>query len=158
MYTVYDSVTGRVKRKIGCPESMISLQILEGEEYIEGEANEFDHKIVDGSIVANSIVEKENLLYENVSNKIPDNLDTNLTDAELNLTISNYFYGRVSVNCWRVDNYATLRQMAYSKAGERADAVTKISSNDPTLKAEGINQLAAINAHDLAVKVRFPKQ
>jgi hypothetical protein len=82
------------------------------------------------------------------------------TDEVLDVVIAAYILGHpsgISVEQWRLDNYALLRQEAYPPMADYLDAHVKLSTADPVLQAEGQAQLDQYYADCLAVKARFPK-
>ncbi|GAB4390258.1 MAG: hypothetical protein Kow0025_21050 [Thermodesulfovibrionales bacterium] len=50
-FIVYDPTTGKIVRTGDCPPEMVSIQALEGEAVMEGEASDRLHKIVGGEVV-----------------------------------------------------------------------------------------------------------
>jgi hypothetical protein len=55
-YIVHDE-TGKILRTGICPASMLRMQAQRGEFAIEGEANDIEHKIIDGKIIRKPQVE-----------------------------------------------------------------------------------------------------
>lgn len=158
-YTLYDQTTFEHQGIITCPEDLIDLQV-------EGTNNAFVEGAFDASVykaTANGFIELTtdeitNKLYELRKNLLPPGLEFSLTDEEFNICISDYFFNRIDPTEWRISNYVALRKMFYSNLSDRADAAVKIASGDENLIAEGEAQLAELNANDLAVKTRFPKE
>ena len=160
-YLIYDKNTLSIKRKIMCTEDSIEVQLMdETEGYLEGDVDMSIFRVnpTEDGFEEFSIIEKEDAEFLRRSGRIPAGLDISLSDVDLNTLIEEYFLGRVSANTWRKDNYIYLRKLAYSSLSDRADATVKISSTDPDMVLAGNTQLAELNAHDLAVKLRFPKE
>ena len=95
--------------------------------------------------------------FKQVENTIPK-FDTALDDIDLDVSINEYFLGKVDVVQWRIDNYTVLRKRFYPKAEVYLDAMVKINSKDIELATEGQAQLNKYYTDCLAVKTRFVKE
>lgn len=62
-----------------------------------------------------------------------------------------------TVQEWKIENYAQLREWAYPSSTEFNDAFVKTRSGDPDLVAEGEIQMDKYVKDCMAVKERFPK-
>lgn len=161
-YTIYDNITGRILRHVSCPYSMALLQLGEAELLIEGYFCHREYKIENGSAVALSGTEKNAVLFSERENTLPPNLDTSLTDTELNSVIDDYFLGLVDVPAWRVENYKILRETIYrTRDNDVRDAKGKINDpdGDQAIIDEGHAELSEYYEwRKYKVKARFPKE
>lgn len=92
---------------------------------------------------------------------IPKAINKGTTDTEINNVISSYLSDHnisKTVDQWRVENYAQLRNWAYPLIEEYNDAQIKINSGDSQLETEGQTQLDNYIQSCLDVKSRFPKE
>jgi hypothetical protein len=64
---------------------------------------------------------------------------------------------QLTVDQWKLDNYAKLRKWDYPEYAEYLDAIVKLNSTDLSIRAEGQVQLDKYIADCLNVKIRFPK-
>ena len=161
-YTVYNLTTGEIFCTGECPASHISLQANTDENLgvIEGTGNPATQKVdlISLSLINKTEAEQLTYNYNEVAGQFPELSDINdITDVVLNARIEEFYLNQVTASNWRITNYVRLRKAAYSSLADRADAAVKIASGDTTLINEGEVQLAALNAHDLTVKTRFPK-
>ncbi|WP_035242135.1 hypothetical protein [Desulfobacter vibrioformis] len=161
-FIIYSTESGEILSTGLCPPSLIAKQELKpGTAITEGIATPATQYIdIDtGKILTKSDLNQAIWNYNKIKNKKPDLSDINdIDDPTLNARIEAFFYNQISAPAWRVENYTVLRRAAYSSLSDRADAATKIASGDEVLSAEGVEQLNNINAHDIAVKTRFPKE
>jgi len=161
-FIIYDTTSGEILSTGCCPTSLITKQQLPpGTAILEDTANpETQYIDVETRSILNRSDDDQAIWnYNKVKNKIPALSDVNdIDDDALNVRIESFFYNQVNVSDWRIENYAVLRLAAYSVLSDRADAAVKIASGDEELSAAGVEQLNNINAHDLSVKVRFPKE
>lgn len=161
-FIIYSTDNGEILSTGYCPASMISKQkTMPGTEIMEDTANpETQYVDIETGTIRNRSDDDQAIWnYNKIKNKIPDLADINdIDDAALNARIEAFFYNQECASAWRIENYAVLRRAAYSSLYDRADASAKIASDDDVISAEGVEQLNNINAHDLAVKARFPKR
>lgn len=161
-FAVYSTTTGEILRTGQCLKDDTEAQVIEDDTdmYI-GSVDEETQKIDLTTLEPTDKTDYElvNYRYQQVKFQIPPLSDINgIDDNTLNIRIEDFFLNQVNATTWRIENYIVLRKAAYSSLSERADAAVKISSEDADLILEGQEQLAILNAHDLAVKERFPKE
>lgn len=157
-YTLYNVNNGEITGELSCPAHALTHQNKEDyEEYFEGSYLASAFKIIDGEAVEKTTVEKTDYLYAKIQDSFPT-INNAMSDLELNQTILTFYYSRVDVAVWRVENYKWIRKQFYPDLEDKADAEVKLSSTDPTMQAAGQAQLDKYNADCLAVKTRFPKQ
>ena len=156
-YTVYSKTDGTILKTVICsPEAIILQYDSKTAAHIEGEYDKATHKIVDGQAVLKTKSEQVDYQYSLVKNTLPP-IDPALTDTELDLQISQYFYGKVDVQQWKKENYRVLRNRHYPSVFDFIDAQVKLNSNDSLLVTEGQAEMQKYASNCLAVKTRFPK-
>lgn len=96
-----------------------------------------------------------------LQSKIPEAINSNVTDTELNNIIEQYLTDNninKTVSEWRIENYKQLRAWAYPPTEQLNDAKVKLDSGDSTLESEGQIQYDNYVQACLDVKSRFPKE
>lgn len=124
--------------------------------YILNEDDKFeDFYMEDGMLKKKDEEYHFNLKCKNFYNKLVFN--RSMKDEEVDSIILNYFDNKVNVNNWKKENYSYIRGFFYPPESELYDGMTKVNSDDPTIKQEGEKQMQSYFAECLAVKKRFPK-
>lgn len=151
IYAIYDKTTGKIVRIESNNFDDMLHGLQQNEAYLEGDYDVND--VIDVNTKTKKDYQTATILDIRENIKKSDNILDDVisrTDAVL--------FGSKTVEQYRIDNYATLRSLAYPPQEDMLDAQAKLSSSDPTIQAEGQAQLNKYYADCLAVKERFPKE
>jgi hypothetical protein len=158
-YIVYDD-NGFILRSGSCTDETFDLQAQEGENVIEGEANDKYQMIKNRKVVDKPVkIQQE----ESIKNKFFGikkfirSIPIDSSEVDLNERLEQYFEGKVDINKFKKDNYDLFRKKFYPNYIEFVDANVKLSSEIESVRKEGEKQLGDYYSKCLEVKNRFPK-
>ena len=155
-YIIIDQ-NSNVLRHGSCNDGSFNAQAQEDETVIEGQIDDINQKVVDKKVVDKTQTELDDYKFKLVENMLPDEIDLNWNDGELDTYLNNYYIQRIDIVQWRIDNYRYLRKMWYPKIEEYTDAQVKLNSGIPELIQQGQEQLNKYIQDCLDIKTRFPK-